>query len=163
VLFSLLLAGLTVLALACWRILHPAIMMGGGMRLPFDPFVNAALFVGTLCVYWYCYALTAVLIRRLFPRQIKTEFTWGIVLLLLGVGMTVPPLFAFLLMDSGTRFANEYYWLLPNPFAAAMMVTESSFRNQADLTLGFVSCWAALVTVFNLPWFVRQLVEFRPP
>ena len=132
-------------------------------------------------LYAYCYCMSALLIQRtLLARQLKALATWVVALLLLGLGSVLPYMLAYFLAPEMVPYGHhDQAALLTNPFVSieealregrhlrydpVRGVTPSvSLGDVTDASVfGFLAVWATLVTVLALPWFVRQVRQFRP-
>jgi hypothetical protein len=160
VLFALALFGLTCLAIQGWQMFYLDQGLGDpreGRRVWEGPvFRTFAAFV----LYTYGYAMAAVFLRRVVLRT-RAIFTWIVMVLLVGLGGAVPFLVAFLFLYRDWRFEEHYYYLLSNPFTAAYAIGERRFYHSADFFL-FAAILAAVGTLLNLFWYVRQMARFRP-
>jgi hypothetical protein len=161
--YGVLMLGLSVGAVVLWRGRHP--FLKGADAVPLV--VEAMTAVG---LYTLCYALTGVLLRSvLMARQVKPLFTWVVALLLMGLGSTLPYMIAYLIHFDTPSFQPEEHawWLLPNPFASVyddIMGRATTWRDAFNVsTVWFTGGWATLVTALCMPWFIRQVVRFRPP
>ncbi len=108
-----------------------------------------------LGLYAFSYALGASVIRRRFlADRVTCGYTWVIALVLFGVTTTITPLVLFFL--SG-KWKQE--WLVASPLGPLL------FRDESSLVLHSVTIatiCAAFAGALSLPWFVRQLEDFRP-
>jgi hypothetical protein len=114
-----------------------------------------------LFLYTYAYGLTATLFRSLFLARGQAGITWIIFLILVALGSAIPYLLGFMLHWRQWRFDSHYGWLLTNPAAAMIAASDINFEMREVFYL-FVAAWAALVTVLNLRWFIRQVQDFKP-
>jgi hypothetical protein len=157
-LFGVIGGTLTVVGVAAWFQLYPT----GGIT---DTH-RIVLTVGLILGYAYCYAMTAVPIRRLVHgTALKAGHTWLIALLLLGIGAILPYIVGYSVFESRTRYRtpDELAWLyLPNPFVTLDRSMWPTDYNQGML-IAFVAIWAGVVTVANAGWLLRQASHFRPP
>jgi hypothetical protein len=159
VIFSVIMLGLTALAVLLWNEWLPSVASEWGPDNMQD-FLAAFAAIG---LYTYAYALTAVLVRRVSPWKIPAGFTWIVWLILVAVGSTVPYLISFLLFYRDWNYESHFGWLLSNPFVAVVEVGDTGdLRHHTVYFLGFAGFWAGLVTLFSVPWFVRQFRHFRP-
>jgi hypothetical protein len=110
--------------------------------------------------YTYCYALTAVFLRRVLIK-VQPIYTWILVLALMALGSALPYLVTFLIHYREWSFATHYHWLLTSPDVGMRLVGDSAIGGEG-IAFVFVSCWAGIVTLLNAPWFIRQLYRFRP-
>jgi hypothetical protein len=157
VLYCSLLLALTYLAV---RVSEKFIVVSNLTSLPLDTQQNLVRtcgeLVGLLALYAYSYCMSAVWIRRIRYFRIKPLYTWIVALGLILAGTVLPLLLAFFLFFKDWNYVTYYQWLLTNPISAVM---DTSHRWSY---LTFVGCWAAIVTLLNLPWFARQMRAFRP-
>lgn len=126
------------------------------------PAAVAGLMVG----YAYCYGLTAVLLRRLLRNTtVRPTYAWLTALILFGLGCIGPYLarFVFYPRRYGYGYPDEIIALyLPNP--VVMIEDTTSFSNpHTELTITFLVVWGTVVTLLNVPWFAKQVHDFRPP
>ena len=131
----------------------------------------ALLIHGLMALYVYCYGQTAVLVRRyLLSNQIRPGYTWVIAGLLVGIGTTIPPMFAYFALSDQVRYSNDSgWWLIPNPFISYMDLLWDgprrgfTFKDFDLMCLWFLLTWATLVTLLSVPWFGQQIRGFYPP
>jgi hypothetical protein len=122
-----------------------------------------------ICLYTYCYGLSAVLVRTyVLANQLKTSFTWLVGLLLVGLGSSVPSVFAYMFFQEQMTRGESLWWMLPNPIMAVNEITPGFFNGTANeafhtLCLWFLGTWGVLVTVLSVPWFWAQIRRFHPP
>jgi hypothetical protein len=161
--YGVLMIALSVGAVVLWHGRHP--FLRGADAVPLVAEVMTALGLYTLC-----YGLTGVLCRTvLMARQVKPLFTWVVALLLMGLGSTLPYMIAYLIHFDTPSFQPEEHawWLLPNPFVSVyddVMSRATTWREAFNVsTVWFTGGWATLVTALCMPWFIRQVVRFRPP
>lgn len=169
IVFALLLAGMTLVAGAVFRIamLEPMFLRMGGPLFEADPFYDTSMHAAAMMfLYMYCYGLTAVFLQRTILRRIAPIYTWVIALLLLGLGMVVPYIISYWIhLDQWTREQNSI-WLITNPFVTLyeVMRYRTSRTEYRDLVAGFwlfLGAWTCIVTLLNLRWFGTQLASFR--
>lgn len=121
-----------------------------------------------LCLYCYCYGMSALLIRRRLPaRQMKPEFTWLIALLLFGLASAIPQIIAVFVYANQRYPSHAEWWSLPNPF---VWVAEVGMENRGmseigyrDLCYAFLGTWSLAVTALSVPWYLGQVRRFHPP
>jgi hypothetical protein len=123
---------------------------------------NIFLTMAVIDLYIYCYALSAILVRRWLFRAVPSSFTWVLVIFLLAIGSLVPILISFLLFFQHWRYDAQFHWFLANPVAAILEVAGRTLGPHWQDYMIFAASWAGLVTLLNLPWFARQLLAFRP-
>ncbi len=163
VLFSAAGAGLTLLAAHAWVRAHPG--LGGAAAWE----AAVAPMAGAVALYTACYGLTAVALRHYLARgTIRPAFTWVVALVLVGVCSAGPALAAyFLYYRNWAAHAQEKWWVLPNPFASLIEMTELRRRiapsgDYPRQVLLFTGTWAAAAALLCLPWLARQARRFRP-
>jgi hypothetical protein len=161
--FGVLLFGLTGLAAQIWKLV---VFSKAGTAPGGDPgaiYLQIGFEITMLGgLYVLAYALTAVLVRRLSPWAIPAVYTWVVMVALLVAGSVVPFLVAFLLFFHDWRFEDEYPWLLSNPIAGFAAVSGPYGHRFVWPFFTFAGAWAALAVFVNGPWFVRQVLRFRP-
>jgi hypothetical protein len=132
-------------------------------------------FAVLLGFYTFCICVSAVFIRStVFRNQVRPNFTWMVVVLLLGVGSAGPYLVAYftapeLLMPEQT----DRTWLWTNPFYTIDISLRYDLLHRSEEpdwrfafgadVMTFLYGWAAVAVVVTLPWLVRQVRAFRPP
>jgi hypothetical protein len=157
-LFAALGGGLTVLGMYAWYDRYPPAHAG-------DEWWKMTRLVGLILGYTYCYAMSAVVVRRVaHGTPLRPGHTWVVALLLFGVGCVLPYIVVNLLFDTPGRYRSvaDVYWVyLPNP----VVTLDESLRPAGNegVIIAFVAAWAAAVTLVNLPWLARQAATFRPP
>jgi hypothetical protein len=125
-----------------------------GMRTNWDDEVPVIML--GFALYGYCYAMTALLLRRyVLNVYIKPAHTWSLALVLVALGCALPPLAAFVANQDRWLYTGESFWMIANPYS---MLSRSA-REQALL---FIVAWAVIVTMLALPWFAGQFRRFRP-
>jgi len=118
-------------------------------------------------MYAYCYAMTGILVQRLLFPWLRHIYTWAVALGIFVVGLVVPTLISLLMMMGEWRYENDYLWMLSNPFAAMVEVSNEPynygsnelFRREAFAL--FIMIWAGIVTAISVPWFVAQFRLFK--
>jgi len=125
--------------------------------------------LGIIALYVVCYGLTGALIRYFFLRkQLRHSFTWVLTACLVGVGSILPWMFSIIFLLDGMRGQTVYWWLVPNPFAAAFefSLEGRAWRggNEAFLSLVvlFLGAWLVLLVLPTLTWTLQQMLRFRP-
>lgn len=108
-------------------------------------------------LFAYAYAMTALLIQRYLLKPVTNSTqTWILALVLLALLIAVPPLIARLAMGFSTWDSiTSQTVLLANPF----VLVEDRY---AFGCIVFAACWAIMVTVLSLGWFIRQFINFKP-
>lgn len=119
-----------------------------------------------LTLYLFCYGLSAVAVRHyLLAGQLSSGLTWLLALVLLGLGCSIPYTVAYVAFyDQLNQVGDTGWWMLPNPFFAIAQVAGLPWRGGdfAGLLIVFLAGWAVLVSILCLPWYLRQVREFRP-
>jgi hypothetical protein len=123
--------------------------------------VNSAKWMGGMCLYFFCYALTGALLRRRLLGRVGTELTWLIGAILLGLGSIVPVLIGYILFSEDKPFSEGFgAWFVGNPFAWGN-------KGHRVLYASVGGAWAALIAAMNLRWFLARVKGFqavsRPP
>ena len=124
-------------------------------RNDFEEFTTCMAALGMFAL---SYALAAAFIRRrVLAKRVAGCHTWLIALVLMGFATTIIPLILFLL--SGTW---EKGWLIGSPIGMFVFLV----NGDSDLLNGsaqLAGVFAILVCALNLPWFIKQIVNFHPP
>jgi hypothetical protein len=122
---------------------------------PEGDLVDSAKWMGGMCLYFFCYAMTGALLRRNLFSRVETELTWliGGILLLLG---SVTPFFIGYIVFFNDKWWSEDFgaWWVGNPF-----VWHYKGHRVLYATVGAV--WAILVAAASLPWFIKRVKSFR--
>ena len=117
--------------------------------------VESVKWMGGMCLYFFCYAMTGALLRRFLFRRIGTELTWliGAALLLLG---SVTPFFIGYLIFFNEEWWSEDFgaWWVGNPFVWHYAESRALYASVGGV-------WAALVAAVSLPWFIERVRRFR--
>jgi hypothetical protein len=148
----------------------------GGVALPvpdMDPFVEAGQTLIALALFTWCYGLSAVLVRTylLGDERLRSTYTWAVGLLLVGLGTALPAIAAYIIYFDELHYQNIFpWWNLTNPFATAHELITGYRGYYGDQVVGydvvlfsFLGLWATLVTALAMPWFIGQMLRFRPP
>jgi hypothetical protein len=158
-LFGVLGGALSVGGLLAWHGLTPAAHWPTRWWQP-------AQLGGLILAYTYCYCLTAELVRRMGRgTSMRPGLTWLVALVIFGLGCTLPFIAGYAFFESQTRYRypDELMWLyLPSP---VVMVPDSLNRQGVHDTMlmTFLAAWAAVVTLLNAGWLLRQVSDFVPP
>ncbi|MBO0859431.1 MAG: hypothetical protein J2P21_13300 [Chloracidobacterium sp.] len=119
--------------------------------------VDAAKWMGGMCLYFFCYAMTGALLRRLLFSRVRTELTWLISASLLLVGSVTPFLIGYIVFFNDRWWSEDFgAWWVGNPFAW-------DHKGHRVLYASVGGVWAALVTAISLPWFIERVKSFRHP
>ena len=150
VVWSSLMIFLTLLAISACLIVFPYLRTGDDIG-PIGALAGLGL-------YAFSYALGASLIRRwLLENRVPGGYTWAIAFVLLVVAITIIPL---LLFFSSGEWNEE--WFIGSPailFAMALSGDEDFLW--PSVLIAAIS--AVVVGLLSLPWFIRQIADFRPP
>ena len=176
VLFSLLFFSLSVFGALLWDQTFSGTTIRSGYYGPemiVEQFVRG---VSVLFLYFYCYGMTALFIRRMLLTTLPAYFTW-VILILLFVLFCIVPMLMGLAFFGFDIFSNDYFvWFLPHPWCAAYELGQMNYGSgydydyfedyylsgRAAVYIAFVVFWAAMVTLVNFGWLVKQLGGFRP-
>lgn len=117
--------------------------------------VNGAKWMGGMCLYFFCYALTGALLRRHLLSRIGTELTWLMAAILLGVGSIAPFLLGYIVFFNDQWWTEDLgAWWIGNPFAWGN-------KGHRVLYASVAGVWAALVAAMNLHWFIERVRDFE--
>ena len=127
--------------------------MWGGNE--FEEFMTCMVALGMFAL---SYVLAAAFIRRrVLANRVAGCHTWLIALILMGFVTTIVPFILFLL--SG---AWDKGWLIGSPIGPLVF----SVNEDSELLSGsaqLASVFAVFIGALNLPWFIRQIINFHPP
>jgi hypothetical protein len=116
---------------------------------------ESAKWMGGMCLYFFCYAMSGALLRRRLFSRVGTELTWLIGAILLAVGSLAPFLIGYIMFFNDQWWSDDLgAWWVGNPFA---------WSNKAHRVLyaSVGGVWAMLVAVMNLPWFIDRCEGFK--
>jgi hypothetical protein len=117
--------------------------------------VESAKWMGGVCLYFFCYAMTGAVLRRFFFSGARAELTWLFSAALLILGMCAPIMTGYLLFYDEPWWAESApAWMVGNPFAW-------DNKGHRVLYATVAGVWAALVMVISLPWFIERARRFR--
>jgi hypothetical protein len=118
--------------------------------------IDGAKWMGGMCLYIFCYAMTGALLRRHLFSRVGTELTWLISAILLAVGSLAPFLTGYIVFFKDQWWSEEFgAWWVGNPFAWGN-------KEYRALYAGVGGVWAMLVAAMSLPWFFERVRSFRP-
>ncbi|MBN2021134.1 MAG: hypothetical protein JW749_13025 [Sedimentisphaerales bacterium] len=107
-------------------------------------------------LYTFCYALTALTIRRIFFRNsTRADITGLIITLLIVAGTVIPTMVGFMLRTQSWRRLSPM-WFIGNPFVVV------GWKEMWPACLAFSGIWAVCVIAVTLPWLISQFRSFRP-
>lgn len=158
ILFSLLWYVVVLLAVVWWSSYKLFPPVG---TTPTDSLEEIFNTMSILFLYTYCYALTATIFRKLLLPQSWAGLTWIVMLVLVALGSAGPYILSFMIHWRDWNFNTHYPWLLTNPVAAAVAIADRHFPHK-DVFVIFAGIWAGVVGAVNLPWFFKQLRDFKP-
>jgi hypothetical protein len=119
--------------------------------------IDIAKWMGGMCLYFFCYAMTGALLRRRLFSRIGTELTWLIGATLLLVGSVAPFLVGYIGFFNDQWWSEDLgAWWVGNPFAW-------SNKGHRVLYASVGGVWAMLVAAMNLPWFFERCEWFKAP
>ncbi len=108
---------------------------------------NAELF-GGIFLYACCYAQTGLFIRRtMLAKWVPSKYTWVVISVL--TGACILPMFISIMAGSSSLdFSGNVFAFIA--------------QGKKDRHLSFAGLWLVLVTICNIPWFVKQVSRFVP-
>jgi hypothetical protein len=166
VLFATSLFVLTVIITFFWPQIMPAtIPISGVPGFQHEDYLATIRVCSILFLHLYCYALTAIFLRRTVFRSVPARFTWVVLIFVLAMGCVLPYMTSYFLYYRDWRYDNVYLWLVSNPGVAAFEVSSlywGDFDRRVPF-LAFAGIWAVIITLLNIPWLTRQLQLFRAP
>ena len=145
--WSTLMIALTILSMIGWLLAFPHMETG-------DEMIHIAA-LAVLGLFVFSYVLAASLIRRTFlANRVTNAYTWVIALILLGITTTIIPLILFFVYGEW----NEN-WLVASPLGS-ILFNDSEVVPFSLMIAGFC---VVFISALSMPWFFRQLNDFRPP
>jgi hypothetical protein len=118
--------------------------------------VDSLKWMGGMCLYFFCYAMTGALLRRHLLTRVGTELTWLIGAILLLVGSFAPFLTGYIVFIKDQWWSEDLgAWWVGNPFAWGN-------KGHRVLYTSVGGVWAVLVAAISLPWFIERVRSFRP-
>ncbi|MEM6391600.1 MAG: hypothetical protein AAF797_02375 [Planctomycetota bacterium] len=143
-------------------VLEEAIWAAGGST--WDGFDDESLArTGAMLAWLLAYLLAGVLLSRRLVRFKQGDTATGVVaLLLMTLGSLVPLAIAFA-ADPQRWDIDSWYWMLLNPLSP-VLCDNGDWRGdygQVTRVLSYLSL--GVMVLFNLPWFAKQVRQFRPP
>lgn len=119
--------------------------------------IGSVKWLGGMCLYFFCYALSAALLRRWLFKLMGAELTWLLGVTLLMVGSVVPFAIGALFFFGNQMWSEQAgLWLVGNPFAWSVHAHRTLYASVGG-------AWAVLVAAFNLHWFIERVQSFQPP
>jgi hypothetical protein len=119
--------------------------------------VDGAKWMGGMCLYFFCYAMTGALLRRVLFSRVGTELTWLIGVSLLLVGSVTPFLIGYIVFFKDQWWSEDFgAWWVGNPFVW-------NYKGHRVLYASVAGVWAALVAALSLPWFIERVQRFKHP
>ncbi|MBN1844705.1 MAG: hypothetical protein JW810_03410 [Sedimentisphaerales bacterium] len=150
----------------CWSLVSMSLILAGlyfwlehypHFRLDSD-FNSILVYLRAFTCYFLSYSLTAVWLRENIlgrHRRIRPGLTWVVAVLLMIVLSILPLLTAFFL-DVELEQSESYVWFLANPSAMLW------YNRHIDMFLYASGIWAVAALAANLPWMMRQILQFQP-
>jgi len=124
-----------------------------------NDFLDMMIVLFGLSLFSYAYCITAVLLKPRMFKWLAGKPTGVLVLLLFCTGYVLPMFLGYIFLApyrGAYRLHSEIgWWNLTNPF----MLFERDCR---DASLTAAIFWASIVAVLSIPWYVRQIRQFRP-
>jgi hypothetical protein len=121
-----------------------------------DDLGDVAAWIGGMCLYFFCYAMTGALLRRRLFSRVRTELTWLIGVILLIVGSVTPFLIGYIIFFNDQWWAEDFgAWVVGNPFVWG-------YTGHRVLYGSVGGVWAVVVVAMSLPWFFERCGEFKP-
>jgi hypothetical protein len=118
--------------------------------------INGVKWMGGMCLYFFCYAMTGALLRRFLFSRLGTELTWLIGAALLLVGSLAPFLIGYIVFFNDQWWSEDFgAWWVGNPFAW-------DNKGHRVLYASVAGVWAVIVAAMSLPWFIERVKNFRP-
>lgn len=117
--------------------------------------VDSVKWMGGMCLYIFCYAMTGALARRHLFTGVGTELTWLIGAMLLLVGSLAPFLTGYIIFFNDQWWSEDFgAWWVGNPFAWGN-------KGHRVLYTSVGGVWAVLVAAMSLSWFIERVRRFR--
>jgi hypothetical protein len=121
-----------------------------------DDLIDQVKWMGGMCLYFFCYAMTGALLQRHLFTGVRTELTWLIGAMLLVVGSLAPFLTGYIIFFNDQWWSEDLgAWWVGNPFAWG-----NKGHRVLYTSVGVV--WAVLVAATSLPWFIERVRSFGP-
>lgn len=152
-LFSTLMIGLTI-GVFYWAC---AVFSKNPVRsFDINRFDEFHLMAFTSCLYLIAYGLSALFLRRiLFSKEMTNLTTVMISLIFITGGSLFPYLFAWIFIYRDIDKIPDI-WSIGNPMIVYFEKT------MMDDVMLFTIIWSVIAFCLNLPWFTRQIREFKP-
>jgi hypothetical protein len=140
-----------VLGLAwLWRQSHPGYREAQDLR-------TTMIFGAGMLLYFYVYAVSGALVRRVWLSWLPSKWTWTLGVILMGLGTLLPAIVGFLF------FYGEAWWrweqkglLIGNPFVFGNSKHDQYYA-------GFALVFALIVSLLNARWLWVRWLAFQPP
>ncbi|MDE0299479.1 MAG: hypothetical protein OXN17_12670 [Candidatus Poribacteria bacterium] len=142
---------LTLLFVAVWSSAYPHLWGG-------NEYEEFMVCMSALGMFALSYALAASFIRRrILVKRIAGCHTWLIALIMMASATTIIPLMLFFL--SGT-WANG--WFIGSPLSPFISIANGD-DELLEASALLAGAFAVFIGSLNLPWFVKQVINFQPP
>jgi hypothetical protein len=115
-------------------------------------------FLRVICIslYAFCYFITALNLQRLLSPNKPGFSNIGLITgALFLVGTAIPAIIGFMLKSKPYEDVNPM-WYIANPFVVLFE------RNMHYDALIFTGIWASGLLAVTLPWFAKQVLNFKP-
>ncbi len=178
ILFCVLLYALTMFVSLAWygfaspHLKFGVSSLGGSFRYMFGPshgyhgihsyFFGVVRGCSIWLLYMYCYAMTAVCLRKVLFPAIAAKMNWFVMLLTFLFFSLVPYLIGFFIFYRRFLYSEHFYWSLSNPIVGVFEATYGTDYDRRSMFILFAIAWGALITVVNGPWTASQISRFRP-
>ncbi|HEU0177764.1 MAG TPA: hypothetical protein VFV58_26175 [Blastocatellia bacterium] len=119
--------------------------------------VDSAKWMGGMCLYFFCYAMTGALLRRLLFSRVGSELIWLIGVSLLLVGSVTPFMIGYIIFFNDQWWSEDLgAWWVGSPFAWGNKGHRVLYASVGGL-------WAVLVVAMSLPWIIERVKMFKHP
>ena len=141
---------LTLLFAVVWSSVYPHIWSGNDLE-------EFMICMATLGMFALSYALAASFIRRrILAKRVAGCHTWLIALVLMGFATTIIPLILFFLSGTWNRG-----WLVGSPLGPFIFIANDAPKLLSKCAL-LAGVFTVLIGALNMPWFIKQIINFRP-
>lgn len=130
----------------------------------YDPFPEAWLPRFAASSMWVLgYLLLAVILCRRATRMKNGTLITGAAGLIIMAGACVLPILIAFTFDSENWDSNVRFWLMFNPFGPLFCEDRDWSGDYGKYTLPLSVAFLAVLQLVNLPWYYRQIRDFKPP
>ena len=114
--------------------------------------------------FWvYGYLLLSVLICRRLLKATNGAVGTGVVALCLMAAASILPMIIAYAVDPKHWDMKVEYWLILNPFGPMMCGNSDWSGLYGGYALPLSAAFFSAMVMINIPWFARQIADFRPP